>query len=143
VSDFSIQRITSENTSLLARLAEDVFDDDIASPWLDEYVQARDHALFVALDDDRVIGQGRGVLHRQPDSACDLYIDNLGVAPAQKRRGVATALVGALIAWARAETSCRSVWLATELDNDEARSFYEAAGFKGEDVRYYAKDLPE
>jgi aminoglycoside 6'-N-acetyltransferase I len=118
-----------------------VFDHEIAPHWLEPYLRAMDHALFVAVADGMVIGQARGVLHRQPDSACDLYIDNLGVAPSHKRQGVATALVEALIDWARASAPCRSVWLATEHDNDEGRGFYDAAGFKSQSVLYYAKDF--
>jgi aminoglycoside 6'-N-acetyltransferase I len=138
---FTIHRITPENTRLLDTIAEDVFDHDIDPVSLEDYATAPDHVLIVAVSDGVVIGQARGVLHRQPDSAADLYVDNLGVAPARQREGAATRLVEALIAWGRARSTCRSVWLATEHDNAEGKAFYDAAGFVAQSVVYYSKDF--
>jgi len=139
--DFTLHRITAQTTALLARVAEDVFDDAIDPAHVAAYVAAGDHALYVAVRDGVVIGQARAVLHRQPDSGADIYIDNLGVAPEAKRQGVATALVDALVAWGKAATPCRSVWVATEPDNEEANGFYAAHGFTLASMAYYAKDF--
>lgn len=139
--DFTLHRITAQTTALLARVAEDVFDDTIDPAHVAAYVAAGDHALYVAVRDGVVIGQARAVLHRQPDSGADIYIDNLGVAPDAKRQGVATALVDALVAWGKAATPCRSVWVATEPDNAEANGFYAAHGFTLASMAYYSKDF--
>ncbi len=139
--DFTLHRITAQTTALLARVAEDVFDDAIDPAHVAAYVAAGDHALYVAVRDGVVIGQARAVLHRQPDSGADIYIDNLGVAPEAKRQGVATALVDALVAWGKAATPCRSLWVATELDNEEANGFYAAHGFTLASMAYYSKDF--
>src|SRR5262245_56332500 len=104
---FTIHRITTQNARLLDRTAADVFDHDIDPVFLKDYATAPDHALFVAVSDGVVIGQARGVLHRQPDSAADLYIDNLGVAPSRQREGAATQLLEALITWSRTSATCR------------------------------------
>ena len=137
----TIHRITPENARLLDTVAEDVFDHDIDPAFLEDYATAPGHALFVAISDGVVIGQARGVLHRQPDSAADLYVDNLGVAPSRQREGAATQLVEALIAWGRASAMCRSVWLATEHDNGQGKAFYAAAGFIAQSAVCYSKDL--
>lgn len=138
---FAIHRITPDNAALLDRVADDVFDEFVKPEWLGPYLASPDHALFAALANDVVIGQARAVLHRQPDSAADIYIDNLGVAPAHKRQGVARALVDALVAWGKSQADCRSIWLATEHDNDEGKGFYDAAGFIGQSVLYCARDF--
>jgi aminoglycoside 6'-N-acetyltransferase I len=138
---FTIHRITTENARLLDTIAADVFDHDIDPVVFKDYATAPDHALFVAVSGGVVIGQARGVLHRQPDSAADLYVDNLGVAPSRQREGAATQLIEALIAWGRANATCRSVWLATEHDNTQGKAFYAAAGFVAQSVVYYSKDF--
>lgn len=141
MTGFTLHRITPENARLLDRIAEDVFDEAIDPAHLASYAAAGDHALFVAISDGVVIGQARAVLHRQPDSSADIYIDNLGVAPDAKRQGVATALVDALVAWGKRLAPCRSVWVATEHENAEANGFYGAHGFTLQSIAYYAKEF--
>ena len=75
------------------------------------------------------MGQLRAIVHHQPDAAPDLYLDNLGVAPAWRRRGIGRALVEAARQEAR-RRGCRELWLAAEPDNDEARAFYTALGWR-------------
>ncbi|MBI1339724.1 GNAT family N-acetyltransferase [bacterium] len=131
-----IVMIQSGNAHILGRTAPDVFDHDPPDAHIRAYLAAPGHALFVAVEAGEVIGQARGVLHIQPDAPSELYIDNLGVTPGHKRRGVATRLLRALIAWG-ADRGGRSVWVATEVDNDEARGFYGAFGFTGETMAYF------
>ena len=135
-----LHHIGANNAALLERVAEDVFDEDIDMAQLAIYVADARHALYVAVEDGVVIGQARGVIHLQPDTAPDLYIDNLGVTPAAQRHGVASALVDALMAWARVQ-GCGTAWVATETDNAQANPFYAARGFKLATVAYYEKSL--
>ncbi len=118
-----IHGVTAENADLLKTVADDVFDEEITTDRLGPFLAAPGHMRFVAVEADQVVGQIRGMVHVQLDRASDLYIDNLGVAPSHKRRGIATMLIAALFAWAKAQ-GCISVWLATETDNDEAIGLY-------------------
>ena len=118
-----IHGVTAENADLLKTVADDVFDEEITTDRLGPFLAAPGHMMFVAVEADQVVGQIRGMVHVQLDRASDLYIDNLGVAPSHKRRGIATMLIAALFAWAKAQ-GCISVWLATETDNDEAIGLY-------------------
>lgn len=140
---FQIHRIGDDNLAFLGHIAEDVFDYEIDPAHVAAYVRSADHALVVAVRDGVVIGQARAVLHRQPDSGADIYVDNLGVAPEAKRQGVATALVDALVAWGKALAPCRSVWVATEPENAEANGFYAAHGFTLAPMAYYSKEFSE
>lgn len=137
-----VRRITAETARLLERVAEDVFDEEIVPERLIHYLADTRHALFVATEDDVVIGQARGMIHLQPDKPPELYIDNLGVAPAHQRRGLARALVQALMNWARSE-GCASAWVATETDNVQANPFYAALGFTRATVAYYETALTD
>lgn len=135
-----IVQVTADNRGVLERIAEDVFDARIDPARLDAYLAAEGHALFVAVVAGEVVGQARGNLHLQPDEGTHLYIDNLGVAPAFKRQGIATVLIKALIAWAKKEGAV-TVWVATEQDNAEGNGFYRSFGFEGKTMTYFETAL--
>lgn len=58
-----------------------------------------------------------------PAKASVFFINEVDVAPAYRRQGVATALSRKLIGIAR-DRGCRRIWLATEEDNVAARALY-------------------
>jgi len=134
-----IHHITPANLSLLDTVALDVFDEPLKPAALTAFVNAPGHAMFVAIDGVRVVGQARGLIQHQPDTSPVLYIDNLGVNPAHQRRGIATRLVAALRAWAK-EHGATTVWVATETDNDQAKAFYAALGLTHSTVAYFEKE---
>jgi ribosomal protein S18 acetylase RimI-like enzyme len=63
-----------------------------------------------------------------------LYVDALAVAPAFRRRGVATAMLERADAAAAAH-GLEGVALDTGLHNEAARALYEASGFRAREVR--------
>jgi len=132
----TIDRITRDNTGHLARVADDVFDHLIEADLVDAYVAAPGHALFIALRHGIVVGQVRGCVHRQPDRRAEFYIDNLGVTPSMWRQGIATRLVRAILDWAKAE-GCDDFWVATEIENEEAMSFYASLGLECRRLAWY------
>ena len=75
-----IHRITSRNAALLDSVAEEVFDERIDARCLQAYLADAAHLMLVAVEEGRVVGQCRAVVHLQPDQAPELYLDNLGVA---------------------------------------------------------------
>lgn len=135
-----IHGVTAENADLLAKVADDVFDEDITPDRLGPFLAAAGHVMFVAVEADLVVGQIRGMVHVQPDRASDLYIDNLGVAPSHKRRGIGRQLIAALVRWGEAQ-GCTYAWLATESDNDEAISFYESLKFERNQLEWFASAI--
>ena len=121
--DVSIVRMTADKAALLDRLADGVFNDVIDRGLLAAYLASPAALLVVALDGDYVVGQVKAAIHLHPDKPADLYVDEVVVAPTHQRRGVARLLLGEIERWAR-ERGCVDVWLATEVDNDAARSLY-------------------
>lgn len=120
---------------LLDRVADDVFDGDIRRDLLAAYLADPAHAMAVALADGVVVGQARAILNRQPDAPTALFLDNLGVAPGWKRRGIATRLVRALMEWGR-ERGCAEIWVPVEADNAEATGFYRSLRFATRPILY-------
>ncbi len=138
----SFHHITPENRALLDAVDEDVFDHGITPERLDAFLAAPGHALVVAVEDRVVVGHARGIVHVQPDRASDLYIDNLGVAPDQQRKGIATRLVRELVEWGKAR-SCTYAWVATEPDNDVAIAFYNAQRFERQTIEFFGSSIED
>lgn len=131
-----IVRIGPADAQLLDRVAEDVFDHEVDPRRLAAYLADSGHLMVVAVCDGEVIGQARGMVHRQPDQANELYIDNLGVTPGRQREGIATRLLDELTAWSR-DHGCEGAWVATEPDNQPALALYTGRGAEAEQVAYF------
>ena len=140
--DARIVRIRPEQTGLLDRVAEDVFDARIDLGRLAAYVADPSHLMVVAVANGEVVGQARGVIHRHPDQQTELYIDNLGVTPVRKREGIASLLLDDLVAWARSE-GCEQAWVGTEPDNEPARALYQGRGSEAETFVMYFYEFDE
>ena len=137
----TIKRIGRGDESAFGRIAPDVFDAPINADWLDAYLLEPGHLMVLAIEAGTVVGQCAAVIHRHPDKPDELYIDEVGTASTQLRRGIATALMEEIFAWGR-ELGCKEAWLGTELDNEAANALYR--GFHPEEdysIRYYLFNL--
>lgn len=138
--DIEIRRLLPADTGLLDRVADDVFDGPIVPERLAAYLGDATNLMLLAQAGDLVVGQVAAVIHRHPDEPTELYIDNLGVAPAFHRQGIARRLVEAMFDLGR-ELGCQVSWVGTEADNTPARRLYEALGSDGEACVFYEYDL--
>ena len=84
--DLEIRRLGAGDMALLGRVAEDVFDEPVRPDRLAAYLAEPGHHLIVAMVDGEVVGQCAAVVHRHPDKVTELYIDEVGVAPAFQRQ---------------------------------------------------------
>ena len=83
-------------------------------------------ATFVASAGGADVGLVRGALHDQsPDVA---YLISMWVAPEARRQGIGSALVEAIVQWARAQ-GLRQVLLDVSEANVPAMAFYTRKGF--------------
>src|SRR5690606_37377263 len=121
---------------LLDRVAEGVFDEPVDAARLAAYLAEPGHHMVVALVAGEVVGHCAAVIHRHPDKPAELYIDEVGVAPAFQRRGIGRRMLDAMFAQGRA-LGCEEAWLGTELDNDAARALYESYGVAMQEMAYY------
>jgi N-acetylglutamate synthase len=78
----------------------------------------------VRLVDGREIGSGRGAIDGDW-----LGLHGLGVEPAHRGQGNATAMMAALLEWG-AERGATTVWLHVETDNEPALALYGGLGFR-------------
>jgi ribosomal protein S18 acetylase RimI-like enzyme len=136
-----IRRVGAADAALLARVADGVFDYAVDRGVLAGFLTAPGHHLVVALQDGEVVGQAAAMLHRHPDERpTELYVDELAVAPAWQRRGIARLLLDELFALGR-ELGCREAWVGTEDDNAAATALYESRGAAPEPFVMYVYAL--
>jgi len=91
---------------------------------------------FIAEEDDIVLGFVMAEVHVRPDSPLGwaqttLYLEQIGVAPSQRRRGVGHELFNAVGELA-GHVSARRIVLTTWEFNLDAHRFFEAEGFETE-----------
>ena len=97
-----------------------------------DFLAAPGHHLLLAYDDaGEPVGMVTGVETTHPDKGTEMFVYELGVAPAARRRGVATALLDALREIARSR-SCYGMWVAVDADDEVALATYARAGARDE-----------
>src|SRR3954470_1827676 len=120
-----IERILSGDAVLAAA---ELFDAPPIPAATERFLAQPGHHLLFAYDDDgRPVGMISGVEMIHPDKGTEMFIYELGVAPAARLRGVGSGLVGALGEIARAN-GCYGMWVGTETGNEAALATYRRAG---------------
>ena len=116
---------------ILSRVAPDVFDFQLDERLTAEFLQDPRHHLAVAIDEDVVVGFASAVNYIHPDKPAELWINEVGVAPTHRNRGVARALLELLFTVGRQE-GCSTAWVLTERENAPAMRLYRAC--RGEEA---------
>ena len=112
---------------LLGRVAPDVFDHDVDPALADAFLRDPRLHLVGAVADDRVVGFVSAVDYWHPDKPRELWINEVGIAPFWRHRGVGTRLLKQTLDHAQA-LGCREAWVLTEPDNAAALALYSKAG---------------
>lgn len=126
---------------VLADVAPEVFDDAVNPAWAAAFLADPRHHLAVALVDGQVVGMASAVDYVHPDKPVELWINEVGVAPAYQRLGLGRRLLQALFA-AGVARGCREAWVLTERGNAAARGLYAAVGGAEDDAVMFTFALP-
>jgi ribosomal protein S18 acetylase RimI-like enzyme len=121
-----IMRLTGGDEQVVLAAAG-LFDAPPTDAWTARFLAAPGHHLLVALDGDEPAGFVSGVETTHPDKGTEMFLYELSVDPARRRRGIGSALVRALAELAR-ERGCYGMWVGTEAENAAALATYRAAG---------------
>jgi aminoglycoside 6'-N-acetyltransferase I len=127
MSEARIVTLGPGDEGVLNRVAPGVFDGPVSAALVREFLCDARHHLAVALDGDLVVGMASGVHYVHPDKPPELWINEVGVAPTHRRRGLGRRVVSALLESAGAH-GCTQAWVLTEPGNGAARALYRAAG---------------
>ncbi len=122
-----IRLLGEDDGGLLDRSADGVFDGPVVGRWRDEFLADPRHHLAVAVDESLVVGMASAVHYVHPDKPPELWINEIGVAPNHRRRGIGRQLVRCLLAHARV-LGCSEAWVLTDRENVPARALFSAVG---------------
>ena len=136
-----IRYVGPGDEDLFDRVAPDVFDHPVERHQLTHYLATPGHHLMVAIANGEVVGQVAAVVHRHPDGRpTELYIDEVAVAPARQREGIARRLLDAMLVLGK-DLGCEEAWVGTEPDNVPARYLYESRSAPAEPFSMYVLRL--
>ncbi len=140
MSDAELRLLGPADAAVLDRVADGVFDGPVRPVFVAEFLADRRHHIIVALVDAVVVGMITAVDYIHPDKAPQLWINEVGVAPAYQRRGLGRRLLRDMLAHGR-RLGCTEAWLGTEHDNAPARGLYADAGSEPEPFVLFSFDL--
>jgi ribosomal protein S18 acetylase RimI-like enzyme len=127
MSSVVIRVVGRDDTTILDRVASDVFDQPVSARLTEEFLSDPRHHLAVALVDGEVVGMASAVHYVHPDKRPQLFINEVGVTPAHRGRGIARALLDELVRIGE-ELECTEAWVLTDRANLVAQRLYESAG---------------
>ena len=107
--------------------ASHLFDVDARPDWAARFLAQPNHHLCVAYEDGTPAGFVSGVETTHPDKGTEMFLYELAVDEAFRRRGIGHALVEALAERAKAN-GCYGMWVLTDADNDAALATYRGTG---------------
>jgi ribosomal protein S18 acetylase RimI-like enzyme len=111
----------------LVLAAGHLFDDPPSEPWTADVLARPGHHLLFAFDGETAVGFVTCVEMAHPDKGVEVFLYELGVDDAARRRGIGRQLVQAGLELAR-ELGCYGAWTITEDDNEAALATYRSAG---------------
>lgn len=123
--------------------APEVFDYPPDAQSLTRFLAAPGHLLFLAYEGSLIIGQLTAYVHTHPECRKpSVFIDELGVTPSHQRRGVASALIDALVSYLP-ELGAEVAWVAAEPDNAIANALYAKLADRQETATIYTFHSPQ
>ncbi|MGH7718722.1 MAG: GNAT family N-acetyltransferase [Gemmatimonadaceae bacterium] len=122
-----IRRLGVGDEAVLADVAPDVFDSPVDPRLAAEFLSDPRHHLVVACEGGRVVGFASAVHYVHPDKPPELWVNEVGVAPSHRGRGLAKRILDGLLDAGRA-AGCRTAWVLTDRSNVPAMRLYRALG---------------
>lgn len=125
--DVVVRLLGAADVAVLAKVAPEVFDDEVDPGLAREFLNDPRHAIAVAIQGDAVVGFASGVRYVHPDKPSELFVNEVSVAPPFREQGLAKRILECLLHHAR-ELGCHEAWVATEPGNEPARALYRSLG---------------
>jgi aminoglycoside 6'-N-acetyltransferase I len=124
---FTVKVLSVTDLPLLMNTADGVFDNPVNESFAREFLNDPRHHIVVALVDGVVIGFASAVHYIHPDKPPELWIDEVGVAPAHQNKGVGKAIMTEILQVGK-QLGCVTAWVLTDRSNAAANGLYKSVG---------------
>ena len=135
-----IRLLRTGDEEVLENVAPGVFDNAIDRDLAREFLADPRHHLVVATSGGVVVGMASAVHYIHPDKPMELWVNEVGVAPSHRQRGIGKRVLMALLDHGRA-LGCTGAWLGAEESNVAARRLYVSAGGEEAPMVYVTFEL--
>jgi ribosomal protein S18 acetylase RimI-like enzyme len=125
--EFTLKILSESNLHLLINTQEGIFDNLVDEKLTREFLADPRHHIVVALFEDTIIGFASAVHYVHPDKPTELWINEVGVAPAHQNKGVGKAIMRELLQLGQS-LGCVNAWVLTDRSNTPANRLYKSAG---------------
>lgn len=122
-----IKVLQSGDETILMNVAAGVFDNPIDAELTREFLGDPRHHIAVAIDDGLIVGFASAVHYIHPDKPPELWINEVGLAPTHRGRGLGKSVLRALFEVGRAH-NCTLAWVLTYRSNVAAVALYSSVG---------------
>jgi ribosomal protein S18 acetylase RimI-like enzyme len=116
-----------DDSDLTARGCPDLFDNPVDPAQVAVFLADPRHHIAAAIAGDIPVGFVSAVDYVHPDKPRALWINEVSVVPAWRRRRVGLGLMRLMLDHARS-LGCAEAWVLTDRDNTAARALYARAG---------------
>ncbi len=140
MTDVAVKRLSAGDEAEVARFDE-AFDRTVDPGLTARYLTDERHHLLVAYVDGEPAGIVSATEIFHPDKPTELFLSELDVVPAMRRRGTARALLAELKLVAE-ECGCASIWVLTSEDNEAAVASYRGAGGEWDGANSVMFEIP-
>jgi GNAT superfamily N-acetyltransferase len=122
-----IRVLEAGDEALLLNATQGVFDNPVVPGLAREFLADPRHHIVVAIVDGRVVGFASAVHYVHPDKPAELWINEVGLAPPFRRRGLGRQLLQRLFRVGTA-LGCSEAWVLTDRANPGAQALYASVG---------------
>ena len=123
----AIRILKPSDAGLVACAAPGVFDAAPQIPLTTEFLKDPWRHLVAAIEEGRLVGFISAMHYVHPDKPVELWINEVGVAPSHRVRGIGGELLRAMLEHGR-KLGCVNAWVLTEKENKAAMRLYARAG---------------
>lgn len=139
--DLVVKLLGPGDEAMLHRALPGVFGHDVIADRVAEFLRDPRHHLAAAIADDHIVGIASAVHYVHPDKSPELWINEVSVAAAYQRQGIARRLLDALFSLGQS-LGCEEAWVLTEPTNAPALALYRSAGGHSAEQVLFAFRLP-
>jgi len=119
--------LSSGDEKLLEAAERGLFDGDIRPELGSQFLSDPRHHIAVAIEDSKIIGFASAGRYIHPDKPDELWINEVAVVKAHRRKGIADALLKLLFQCGR-KLGCREAWVLADESNIPAHQLYSKLG---------------